>query len=366
MVEKVVKDNPGRYSAILSLVKKRKNEWKKKYAERENEQQEAREAKLQAQAEEHARKIKKKEEQQDERKKQVEKYGGPASTPAECEKFIATVSPLPDIKQRLVLRAHITYLKEKHPAIAKSNSLFILSSGGRPHDPDKLSANLRSILGSPELHSQSEAATEPEEATTSAPQQRLTAEDANDQVDRIKAQPVEGAENSESIDWDDSEEESDAEESDAEESDAEESDAEESDVEERNAEESSEEDGEESKQHREEPPAKKQRLSDSEKDEEDEEDIVNGSMVVVAYEDDWALGEVKEVKDDGELEERNDDSSNIQDEKLLEAAGSCVGTFEISIEQLKHPENFRSGRGLPDQRPDLPGQHTPERAQIST
>ncbi|XP_035661622.1 uncharacterized protein LOC118405900 [Branchiostoma floridae] len=337
-LRKLSKDNPGRYSAILSLVKKRKNEWKKKYAERENEQQEAREAKLQAQAEEHARKIKKKEEQQDGRKKQLEEYGGPASTPAECEEFIATVSPLPENKEKLALRAHITYLKEKHPAFAKSNSLFILSSGGRDHKPDILSANLRSILRSPELQTQSEAATEPEEATTSAPQQRLTAEDANDKVDRIKAQfakkaaecskqprnverPVEGAENSESIDWDDSEEESDAEESDAEESDAEESDAEESDAEEsdaeesdaeesdaeesdaeeRNAEESSEEDGEESKQHREEPPAKKQRLSDSEKDEEDEEDIVNGSMVVVAYEDDWALGEVKEVKDDGEL-----------------------------------------------------------------
>ncbi|XP_066288682.1 uncharacterized protein [Branchiostoma lanceolatum] len=330
-------NNPVRYRAILSLVRKQKHVWKEKYDERHKKQQEEREEHLHARAADHAKAVQKKEDMQEKKRKVLEMHGGPALTPADCDEFITNLSALPSNKQKTILGTHITYLKEKYPAISKpkpNRNMFALSSGGDGFDEKKLSANLRSIVALPEFLTQSQPPTEQtQQATVPAQhvQQQMTNDDMADKVSRIKAgavmratkcskqpkkddteRPVEGnetpAKDRESRNGDGSDQESDGEERYGEESDGEErgdggeSDGKESDGGVRDGGES---DGGESNEEESdgegggEPPAKRKRLSD--KDEKDEEDIVNGTMIVVAYEDDWALGTVEEVQDDGEI-----------------------------------------------------------------
>ncbi|XP_066266664.1 myosin-10-like [Branchiostoma lanceolatum] len=181
-------DDPMKYYSILSQVRKERRKWQKIYKQRGKEQQEERENKLRAKAAEHEQRERKKEQQQEAQRRQLEEFGGPVKSEDEYKTFLKNLSTRTEPKQKQILRLHVSYLKAKNPVLRKSNSsIFALSYRGDQHSIQQLTANLRTIITSPEFKPDTEASTTAVQSTLPTQPTFMNEEDAADQVSRIKA-----------------------------------------------------------------------------------------------------------------------------------------------------------------------------------
>ncbi|XP_035695511.1 uncharacterized protein LOC118429173 [Branchiostoma floridae] len=306
-LDALVTEDPVKYKAILRQARRQRAEWHKAYKDRTGALRERQEVKLRDSAEQHEAKLRKNEEALQAQRNLLQKHGGPVSAKTTCSEFLKHIESLPDRTQNNILRKQIQYSKAMNAELAKSHKqLFVLSSNGHPHDTPQLRANLQAIVSSQGFIPDTDPGTEPPPQRPAAP--TFSKEDAEDEIDRIKAQftakvvqvpdvreTVNAAEKRNDkenetaglSDEREEERESDGEESGEEEGDSDGEEERESDGEE-SGEEEGDSDGEESEE--------VESDDDESEKEVSEHPIAVGSIVVVAYEDDWAVGEVTKLE----------------------------------------------------------------------
>ncbi|XP_078582270.1 uncharacterized protein LOC144865435 [Branchiostoma floridae x Branchiostoma japonicum] len=190
----LLEEDPSEYYKVLQRAKKEKHVWKEIYEQREKKQQEVREDRLNAKALEHVQKEKKKDEQQEAHRRKFEKYGGPVKDENSCKSFLQNLSKLPENKRTDILGSHISYLKAINPVLVKANrSIFAKSCRGDKHDFVKLSTNFTTIITSPGVTLDTEATSAVQSTLPTQGRIFIDEEDANDHVDRIKANFVKKA-----------------------------------------------------------------------------------------------------------------------------------------------------------------------------
>ncbi|XP_078594590.1 uncharacterized protein LOC144872396 [Branchiostoma floridae x Branchiostoma japonicum] len=394
----LLEEDPSEYYKILKRAQKERKVWKEIYEQREKKQQEVREDRLNAKALEHVQKEKKKDEQQEAHRRKFEKYGGPVKDENSCKSFLQNLSTLPENKRTDILGSHISYLKAINPVLVKANrSIFAKSCRGDKHDFDKLSTNFTTIITSPGVTLDTEATAAVQSTLPNQGRIFIDEEEAKDRVERIKAnfvkkasevtkeqesdstdkgeerggeknQEVEGDSNANAEEGRDEQSDSDVEESEEEsDSDAEESeeesdsDAEESEEESHSdAEESEEEshsDAEESEEESESGAKKseKKSLSNSEERTEKEDGcagvpstekehggqkIAVQDHVIVAYEDDWAVGQVTKLENSEQVSVKFMERTRRSKDKVKKKDGKEVD-LEVNVHIFYWPPRCR-------------------------